>query len=205
MLNPFKNVIVYPRFIDKGWSSYSNMPLKHNKLFNYQWYAYRKKGINLNNPDSYKTKVWKKLDKICIIKKRQRYDGKMSILCYSKQDESFIGSLFDVFKYCYYYGIRDFYKAHPHRKVASVGFAPKKERWYGWSHRAICSFGVGDEIKYDDDLLILSHGWIEGCPEYEEEKKQIQYVKSMFNEGILKIENLQQARFLAIRFADSIA
>ncbi len=111
MLNPFKRVIVYPRFHNIGWSSYTRKSLKRNKFF----------------------------------------------------------------------------------------------QWYVWSHRAIYSFGVGDKIKYNDDLLILSHGWIKGAPKYEEEEERIQQVRSMFKDGKLVIETLQQARFLAIRFAESVA
>ena len=29
--------------------------------------------------------------------------------------------------------------------VCNIGFSPKKKKWYGWSHRAISGFGVGDE------------------------------------------------------------
>ena len=28
----------------------------------------------------------------------------------------------------------------------SIGFSEKEKRWYGWSHRAIESFGLGDRI-----------------------------------------------------------
>ena len=204
MLNPFKEVIVYPRFRDRGWTSFRDVRLKRaNKWFD--WYAYNSKGIDIHDIKVYKPRAINMILEVSEIKDEPTGRLDHFLCCYSKQDGSYIGTPFDVFKFVTYFGIKDFYRSHPDNKVASIGFAPEKERWYGWSHRAIYSFGIGDKIKYNDDLLILSHGWIEGCPEYEEEKKQIQYVKSMFKEGILKIENLQQARFLAIRFADSIA
>lgn len=27
--------------------------------------------------------------------------------------------------------------------TASIGFCPSQNKWYGWSHRAICGFGIG--------------------------------------------------------------
>ncbi len=31
-----------------------------------------------------------------------------------------------------------------------LGFSPKHNKWYGWSHRAICGFGIGSLTKLDD-------------------------------------------------------
>jgi hypothetical protein len=33
--------------------------------------------------------------------------------------------------------------------VAQIGFSDKEQKWYGWSHRAIYGFGMGDEITED--------------------------------------------------------
>ncbi len=35
-------------------------------------------------------------------------------------------------------------------KVCSIGWCQSERRWYGWSHRAICGFGVGDTVKKGD-------------------------------------------------------
>lgn len=43
------------------------------------------------------------------------------------------------------YGITEF-------GPGSIGFAPADEKWYGWSHRAIWGFGVGDIVKKGDVL-----------------------------------------------------
>lgn len=32
----------------------------------------------------------------------------------------------------------------------NIGFNPEENKWYGWSHRAICGFTIGDEIKRGD-------------------------------------------------------
>jgi len=31
-----------------------------------------------------------------------------------------------------------------------VGFNEKEQKWYGWSHRAICGFGIGSIVKKGD-------------------------------------------------------
>ncbi len=35
-------------------------------------------------------------------------------------------------------------------KVCSIGFCDKDQKWYGWSHRAICGFGVGSKVEKGD-------------------------------------------------------
>lgn len=48
--------------------------------------------------------------------------------------------------------------------TANIGFNPKKEQWFGWSHRAMVGFGVGDRIfdpvweKATDETLYKQHG-----------------------------------------------
>lgn len=31
-------------------------------------------------------------------------------------------------------------------KTCSIGFCEREQRWYGWSHRAMAGFGVGDKL-----------------------------------------------------------
>lgn len=48
--------------------------------------------------------------------------------------------------------------------VCSIGYCEKEDKWYGWSHRAICGFGVGDMIfkerfkGADDHTPFVKHG-----------------------------------------------
>lgn len=46
--------------------------------------------------------------------------------------------------------------------VCSIGKSAKDEKWYGWSHRAICGFGIGDRIfneRYGNDKTpFVKHG-----------------------------------------------
>lgn len=34
--------------------------------------------------------------------------------------------------------------------VCSIGFCEKEQKWYGWSHRTIYGFGIGDKVKKGD-------------------------------------------------------
>jgi len=40
--------------------------------------------------------------------------------------------------------------ASPDRKVCSIGFSEKEQKWYGWSHRAMYGFTIGDSVKRGD-------------------------------------------------------
>jgi hypothetical protein len=47
----------------------------------------------------------------------------------------------------------------PGANVCSIGFCEREQKWYGWSHRAIYGFGVGDSVKKGDC------GYVAGSPE----------------------------------------
>lgn len=38
----------------------------------------------------------------------------------------------------------------PDHKVCSIGKSSKDGKWYGWSHRAMYGFGIGDSLKPGD-------------------------------------------------------
>lgn len=48
--------------------------------------------------------------------------------------------------------------------ACSIGYCEKDSKWYGWSHRAICGFGVGDKLFEEnwagasEDTPFISHG-----------------------------------------------
>lgn len=46
----------------------------------------------------------------------------------------------------------------PGHRVCCTGFSEKSQKWYGWSHRAICGFGIGDEVTSEEHLCACS-GW----------------------------------------------
>ena len=47
-------------------------------------------------------------------------------------------------------GIRFCERRTPTSSVCSIGFQPQEQKWYGWSHRAICGFGLGDHLFVED-------------------------------------------------------
>lgn len=36
--------------------------------------------------------------------------------------------------------------SYPGGQVKQVGYSPKTQKWYGWSHRAVHGWGVGDTV-----------------------------------------------------------
>jgi len=75
--------------------------------------------------------------------------------------------------------------ANKQNKVCSIGFCKKEQKWYGWSHRALCGFGI-------EDMLFKENEYKGG---------DIPFVKG----GKVKIKTLEQAREAAINFADYIS
>lgn len=48
------------------------------------------------------------------------------------------------------HGITQTEKAEPGHSVHSIGFSPKEQKFWGWSHRAAYGFGIGDKMKMGD-------------------------------------------------------
>ena len=67
-------------------------------------------------------------------------------------------------------------------EVPSLGYSASEKKWYGWSHRAIYGFKVGDKIK-------------KGTCGYEEMKKR----------GLLNIKTEDQAKEVAKIFAEDVS
>lgn len=69
--------------------------------------------------------------------------------------------------------------SQPEHSVCSIGYSPDSGKWFGWSHRAIKGFGIGDE---------------------EETSSPLNSTKSKE-----KISNLVEAKQAAIKFAESVS
>jgi hypothetical protein len=41
-------------------------------------------------------------------------------------------------------------KRTPRHNVCSIGFCEREQKWYGWSHRAMYGFGIGDVVEEGD-------------------------------------------------------
>lgn len=53
-------------------------------------------------------------------------------------------------KHIFKYGLDYTTLEAPNGKNVSIGFSPGRQKWYGWSHRAIYGFGIGSTIKAGD-------------------------------------------------------
>lgn len=62
----------------------------------------------------------------------------------------FIGEEKDAKRLCDELGIEPIARRGGRGKVCSVGRSRKDGKWYGWSHRAIAGFAVGDRVKKGD-------------------------------------------------------
>lgn len=48
------------------------------------------------------------------------------------------------------FGIQTFDFPTPSSGIRHIGYAPKTQTWYGWSHRAVTGFKVGSTVKPGD-------------------------------------------------------
>lgn len=87
-------------------------------------------------------------------------------------------------------------KSQPSDDVCSIGYSPKENKWYGWSHRAICGFGVGDKVNEGD--LTSESGLTE--------KYTIQHPEEDFSLPVGYIaKDLNGAKRMAIAFAEAVS
>lgn len=61
-------------------------------------------------------------------------------------DGKYIGSVKD-FNKLWDRGIQHFEVARPDHGVCSIGYSPSEQKWFGWSHRAIQSFGINSHYR----------------------------------------------------------
>jgi hypothetical protein len=80
--------------------------------------------------------------------------------------------------------------------VCSIGYCAREEKWYGWSHRAIFGFGIGDVVKEGD--CVTTSGWTE---EYLSENPD----KDLRIPVGFQAKSMADCKRLAIAFADSVS
>ena len=86
-------------------------------------------------------------------------------------------------------------KANPEDSICSIGFSENENKWYGWSHRAIYDFGIGDVISEGD--CTSTSGWTdEYLVEHPEEDLRLPVG--------FEAKTLDDAKRMAIAFADSV-
>lgn len=85
--------------------------------------------------------------------------------------------------------------AQPDNKVCSIGFCESEQKWYGWSHRAIHGFAIGDTAKAGD--CCTTPGSI---PEHIEKHPEADLSVPV---GFVA-KSLDDCKRMAIAFADSV-
>ncbi len=97
---------------------------------------------------------------------------------------AWIGNYKDARFLCVKKGLTKLQKSDASDCVCSIGFNEKEQKWYGWSHRAIFGFGLGDKLfiqRFGND-------------------------KTKFNRhGKITIKTLSQAKLAAKRFANYVS
>ncbi len=78
--------------------------------------------------------------------------------------------------------------------VCSIGYCEKEKKWYGWSHRAIYGFKIGDVVKEGD--CCASSGWTD------------EYLKDHPDQYVLPVgfiaKTKEDTKKMAIAFASSV-
>lgn len=135
---------------------------------------------------------------------KRNVDGKISLEEFEKVptheyfessvDDSYIGTR-EFLNFLEGKGIR-YAMSYGENRVASIGFSTFENKWYGWSHRAMYGFGIGDEV-HEGDLTNSSGFTDEYLAEHPEADLSL---------GVgFKATNLQDAKRMAIAFADAVA
>lgn len=82
--------------------------------------------------------------------------------------------------------------------AACLGFSPKTQKWYGWSHRAVYGFKIGDVVETGD--CTATSGWTEEFIK-ENPEEGMRYVLPVGFEA----KTLEDAKLMAIAFAASVS
>lgn len=120
---------------------------------------------------------------------------KTKMICAYTLDGYYMGKPETAYFICIKRGIRPSYV--PFRNSAlSIGFNHKEQKWYGWSHRAISGFGIGDVVKEGD--CAASPGMVD---EYIEEHPE----EDLSLPTGFVAKTLDDAKRIAIAFAESVS
>jgi hypothetical protein len=108
-------------------------------------------------------------------------------------DDEYIGTSRWAYRLCKVRGIKP--EIRPGGFVCSIGFSEQAQKWYGWSHRALFGFSIGDTVEEGD--CCASSGWTD---EYLEEHPEADMRLPVGFEA----KTLDDARKMAIAFASSV-
>jgi len=90
--------------------------------------------------------------------------------------------------------------AKKNHTVCSIGFCAKENKWYGWSHRAICGFGIGSKVKKGDCAYKTANikDLLEDCTLFYTDKNHI-YTKS-----VIKMHEGKKMVYTSWKYDDKI-
>jgi hypothetical protein len=87
-------------------------------------------------------------------------------------------------------------KRNPSHDASSIGKSAADGKWYGWSHRAVYGFGVGDKITGDSGGKKVEYPKLpDGTPDWDNGKYEPDFT----------IKTDAHAKQVAVTFADSVS
>ena len=109
-------------------------------------------------------------------------------MVYTEPHHVFVGSVRDVYQ---------FLKRGIRPVTHGTGFSEREQRWFGWSHRAMAGFGIGDVVDSENHLCAQS-GWLDEYLEEHPEKDKRLPVE-------FEAKTLDDARRMAEAFNESVS
>ena len=189
MITPIKGLVIPWFFLQMDHDKYHRLILMRvRRIVGRLWWVV----IHKRHQSGYKQKAMVWLGQYVDFKYMDLRDGSVvtldahcekMLVCASKQDGSYLGPPEEPFGMIKKHGITEFYRNKPGHNTASVGWSQAQQKWYGWSHRAIHSFGVGYIVTKDADLVHNGDQTILG----------------------MRAGNLDECRMLAGRFAEAVS
>jgi hypothetical protein len=107
----------------------------------------------------------------------------------------YIGDSKTAYRLCTLRGIKPELKKDS-LTVCTIGFCKREQKWYGWSHRAIWGYKVGDVIE--EGSCASTSGWTD---EYLKEHPEEDNSLSVGFEA----KSLDDAKRMAVAFADGVS
>ena len=83
----------------------------------------------------------------------------------------------------------------PDHNVCSIGWSSVEGKWYGWSHRAIYGFKVGDVVAKGDITVGPDAEWLAEHPEDDPSGLPVGFVA----------KTVEDAKTMAVAFANGVA
>ena len=127
------------------------------------------------------------------ILRREATFGITLTVAYNLKGE-YIGDSRWAYRLWHRWGIRP--EKRPGSKVCSIGYSEKDGKWYGWSHRAIHGFTVGDVAK-EGDCVTTSGYTDEYLADHPEDDVSLPVG--------FTARTMDDAKTMAIAFADSVS